>query len=130
MNLYSNTLMRHYMLTVPKLSQRHQNNRTIKAGQKVMIAALHDKYYRLQIKDIKALDMKNDAIRNAAMPILASLAQTDPNTLVQAAAITALGNLKASGNMDIFTNALKSRSYAVQGAALIAISQLDEAKSG
>jgi aminopeptidase N len=107
-------------------ASKHQDD---KAGQKVMIAALHDKYYRLQIKDIKALDMKNDAIRNAAMPILASLAQTDPNTLVQAAAITALGNLKASGNMDIFTNALKSRSYAVQGAALIAISQLDEAKA-
>jgi len=98
-------------------------------AQKVLIAALHDKYYRLQIKAIKALDMKNDAIRNAALPILASLAQTDPNTLVQAAAITALGNLKASGNMDIFTTALKSRSYAVQGAALTAISQLDGAKA-
>lgn len=94
-------------------------------AQKVMIAALHDKYYRLQIKAIKALDMKNDAIRNAAMPILTSLAQTDPNTLVQAEAITALGNLKASGNMDIFKAALKSRSYAVQGAALAAINKLD-----
>jgi len=99
-----------------------------KGAQKVLISALHDKYYRLQIKAIKALDMKNDAIRNAALPILASLAQTDPNTLVQAAAITALGNLKAPGNMDIFTAALKSRSYAVQGAALTAIGQLDPAK--
>jgi len=100
-----------------------------KGAQKVLIAALHDKYYRLQIKAIKALDMKNDAIRNAALPILASLAQTDPNTLVQAAAITALGNLKATGNMDIFTTALKSRSYAVQGAALTAINQLDPVKA-
>ena len=100
-----------------------------KGAQKILIAALRDKYYRLQIKAIRALDMKNDAIRNAALPILASLAQTDPNTLVQAAAITALGNLKASGNMDIFTTALKSRSYAVQGAALTAIDQLDPAKA-
>jgi aminopeptidase N len=100
-----------------------------KGAQKVLIAALHDKYYRLQLNAIEALDMKNDAIRNAALPILASLAQTDPNTLVQAAAIAALGNLKASGNMDIFTTALKSRSYAVQGAALTAISELDGPKA-
>jgi aminopeptidase N len=105
---------------------KHQDD---KGAQKVLISALHDKYYRLQLKAIKALDMKNDAIRNAAMPILASLAQTDPNTLVRAAAIAALGNLKASGNMDIFTAALSSRSYAIQGAALTAISKLDSAKA-
>ncbi|WP_179412307.1 M1 family aminopeptidase [Mucilaginibacter sp. E4BP6] len=105
---------------------KHQDD---KGGQKILISALHDKYYRLQLKAIKALDMKNDAIRNAAMPILASLAQTDPNTLVRAAAIAALGDLKASGNMDIFTAALSSRSYAIQGAALTAISKLDSAKA-
>jgi aminopeptidase N len=105
---------------------KHQDD---KGAQKILISALHDKFYRLQLKAIKALDMKNDAIRNAAMPILASLAQTDPNTLVRAAAIAALGNLKASGNMNIFTAALKSRSYAIQGAALTAISKLDSAKA-
>jgi aminopeptidase N len=96
-----------------------------KSAQKIVIAALHDKYYRLQVKAIKALDMKNDAIHNAALPVLASLAQTDPNTLVRAAAITALGDLKASGNMNIFKQALSSQSYAVDGAALIAINKLD-----
>ena len=105
---------------------KHQDD---KIAQKVLIACLNDKFYRLRIKSIKALDMKNDAIRNSALPILASLAQTDPNTLVRAAAITALGNLKASGNMNIFTAALSSRSYAIQGAALTAISKLDSAKA-
>ena len=63
------------------------------------------------------------------MPVLASLAQTDENTLVRAAAITALGKLKASGNMNIFKQALSSQSYAVQGAALSAISKLDAAQA-
>jgi len=90
-----------------------------------MIAALKDKYYGLRIKAIRALNMSNDDIHNAALPVLASLAQTDDNTLVRAAAITALGKLKASGNMDIFKQALSSQSYAVQGAALTAINLLD-----
>jgi aminopeptidase N len=104
-------------------------NQSDKGAQKVLIAALKDKYYGLRIKAIRALNMSNDQIHNAALPILASSAQTDDNTLARAAAITALGKLKASGNMDIFKQALKSQSYAVQGAALTAISQLDPAQA-
>jgi aminopeptidase N len=100
-----------------------------KAGQKILIAALHDKYYRLRLRAISMLDMSIDAIHNAALPILASLAQTDPNTLVRAEAITKLGMLKASGNMDIFVQALKNPSYAIEGAALDAISKLDPDKA-
>jgi len=96
-----------------------------KAAQKVLIAALKDKYYGLRIIAIKALHMSNDDIHNAALPVLSSSAQTDDNTLARAAAITALGKLKASGNMDIFKQALSSQSYAVQGAALTAINLLD-----
>lgn len=94
-------------------------------AQKVMIAALKDKYYGLRIRAIRALNMTNDAVHNAALPILTSSAQTDENTLARAAAITALGKLKASGNMDIFKQALSSQSYAIQGAALAAINLLD-----
>jgi aminopeptidase N len=100
-----------------------------KGAQKVMIAALRDKYYGLRIKAIRALNMTNDDIHNAALPVLASLAQTDDNTLVRAAAITALGKLKASGNMTLFKQALSSQSYAVQGAALNAIALLDPAQA-
>ena len=96
-------------------------------ARKVIIAALKDKYYELRIKAIKAADMTNDDVRNAAQPVLVSLAQTDENTLVRAAAITALGKLKAAGNSNIFKDALKSQSYAVQGAALTALSLLNPA---
>lgn len=96
-----------------------------KVAQDIIIAALKDKYYGLRATAIAALNMTNDEVRNAAQPILASLAQTDPNTLVRAAAIGVLGKLKASGMMNIFKDALKSESYAVQGAALNAITLLD-----
>ncbi|MBB6130299.1 M1 family metallopeptidase [Mucilaginibacter lappiensis] len=100
-------------------------NQKEKANQKIIIAALKDKYYGLRIKAIKALNLTNDDIRTAAQPILASLAQTDDNTLAKAAAITALGKLNASGNSTLFKQALNSESYAVQGAALTALGQVD-----
>ncbi|QHS55642.1 M1 family metallopeptidase [Mucilaginibacter sp. 14171R-50] len=96
-------------------------------ARKVIISALNDKYYELQIKAIKAADMTNDDVRNAAQPILVKLAQTDPNTLVRSAAISVLGKLKASGLSNLFKESLKSQSYAVQGAALTALSQLNPA---
>jgi aminopeptidase N len=105
------------------------DKQTEKGAQKVLIAALKDKYYGLRIKTIKALNMTNDDVRNAAQPILASLVQTDDNTLVRAAAITTLGKLKAQGNMNLFKQALNSQSYAVQAAALTAINLLDPAQA-
>jgi aminopeptidase N len=98
-------------------------------GQKVLLAALKDKYYGLRIKAIMAINMKNDDIHNVALPVLTSLAQSDENMLVRAAALGALAKLKVQGNMDLFKQALKSESYTIQGAALIGISQLDPAQA-
>ncbi|MEO8887408.1 MAG: M1 family metallopeptidase [Mucilaginibacter sp.] len=99
-----------------------------KEAQRVLIAALKDKYYGLRIKAIKGLNMANDDVRNAAQSILTSLAQTDDNTLVRAAALNILAKLKVPGNMPLFKQALNSESYAVQGAALIGIVALDPAQ--
>ncbi|MFC0514174.1 M1 family aminopeptidase [Mucilaginibacter angelicae] len=101
-------------------------HQTEKAAQKVMIAALNDHYYGLRIKTIDAMDLTNDNIRNQAIPILTLLAGTDKNTLVRAAAITVLGQLKDRVNLLLYQLALKNQSYAIQGAALNAIGLLDE----
>ncbi|MGZ3765045.1 MAG: M1 family aminopeptidase [Mucilaginibacter sp.] len=105
-----------------------QGKQSEKGAQKILLAALKDKYYGLRIKAIRALNMKNDDIHNGALPVLTTLAQSDENTLVRSAALTILAKLKAAGNMDLFKQALKSESYAVQGAALNGISQLDAAQ--
>ncbi len=104
-------------------------NQKDKFSQQILMAGLHDKYWRLKARAIQALDMSNDEIHNMALPVLASLAQTDPNTLVRAEAIKKLGNLKASGNTNLFEQALSSQSYAVQAAALDALSKLDKDKA-
>ncbi|HEY2583415.1 MAG TPA: M1 family metallopeptidase [Mucilaginibacter sp.] len=102
---------------------------TDKGAQKVLIAALKDKFYGLSVKAIKALDMTNNDVQSAALPVLTSLAQTDENTLVRAAAITTLGKLKIPGNINMFKQALNNQSYAIQGAALTAINSLEPAQA-
>ncbi|HVW13656.1 MAG TPA: M1 family metallopeptidase [Mucilaginibacter sp.] len=106
-----------------------QSKQSEKAGQKIIISALNDKYYGLRIKAIKALKMNNNEIHDAALPILTKLAKTDDNTLVRAAALTALGKLKDPAYMDLYKQAINSQSYAIQGAALTAIDQLDTAQA-
>ena len=98
-----------------------------KAGQTILLTALKDKYYELQISAIKAINLKNEAILAAAQPVLVSLAQTDPNTLVRAAALNALAKLKVPGNLALFKEALTSQSYAIEGAALNGLALLDPA---
>jgi len=104
----------------------HQSD---KGAQRVIIAALKDKYYGLRIKAIKALNMSNDDIHAAAVPVLTSLAQSDENTLVRAAAISSIAKLKIAANVEIFKQALNSQSYAIQGAALSAIAITDPAQA-
>ncbi|MBS1526617.1 MAG: M1 family metallopeptidase [Bacteroidetes bacterium] len=106
-----------------------QSKQSEKAGQKIILSALNDKYYGLRIKAIKALKMNNNDIHDAALPILTKLAKTDGNTLVRAAALTALGKLKDPAYMDLYKQAINSQSYAIQGAALTAINQLDTAQA-
>ena len=98
-------------------------------ARKILLAAMQDKFYMLRIKAINAANLTHDDMRNAAVPVLVKLAQTDDNNLVRAAAINALGKLKASGNMNLFKQALASQSYAVEGAAMNAISMLDPANA-
>jgi aminopeptidase N len=106
-----------------------QSKQSEKAGQKILLSALNDKYYGLRLKAIKALKMNNSEVHDAALPILVKLASTDPNTLVRAAAIGALAKLKDPAYMSVFKGAINSESYAIQGAALIGINQLDSAQA-
>ncbi len=102
---------------------------TDKEARRVLIAALKDKYYGLRLKAMEALKMDNDDVRNAALPVLTSLAQTDDNTLVRAGALNSLAKLKASGNLNLFKQALANPSYAVEAAGLNGIAALNPAEA-
>ncbi len=98
-------------------------------AQKILLTALKDPYYGLRIKAIKALRLNNKAVHDAALPALVEIAKTDKNTLARAAAINVLAKLKDPANLAIFNDAISSQSYAVQGAALAGINQLDSARA-
>ncbi len=90
-------------------------------AQSIIQNALKDKYYKIRIKAIDALKLDQASVKTKALPVLKNLAKADEKTLVQAAAITALASLKENTNEMLFKEALKSKSYAVQGAALQAL---------
>jgi aminopeptidase N len=103
----------------------HQDN---EGARKVLIAALQDKYAPLQIEAIEGLNLKNDDIRNAALPVLATVAQSSKNTLVQAAALNVLAKQKSQVYYNLFKQGIGSESYAVQAAALNGIYQINPAE--
>jgi len=97
-------------------------------GQKILIAALNDKYWELRLKAINSLDMTNKTISIHSIPVLKELAEKDENNMVRASAISLLGKLKQAGNISLFEMSLKTESYAVQGASLTAIGLIDSIK--
>ena len=100
------------------------------AAQKILLAALNDKYYGLRLQTLQSLDIQKTDFIATAMPIIVKLAESDQNTLVKAAAISAVGNTKNAGQyLSLYENALKSTSYAVQGAGLSAFSILKPAEA-
>lgn len=95
-------------------------------ARRVMMAALKDKFGGLRIKAINDIDLSDTTISSQALPVLLNLAKNDPKTLVQATAIGAVASLREPSNRPLFDEALKSRSYAVQAAALLGITFINK----
>ncbi|MDO7887024.1 M1 family metallopeptidase [Hymenobacter cheonanensis] len=98
-------------------------------AQHLLVAGLTDKSPELRQLACELLDLKNPALRQAAAPALARLAAADPVVPVQAAALTALGTLADKRYTAVFTQAMASRSYKVQGAALVGLLPLQPAQA-
>jgi aminopeptidase N len=90
---------------------------------KVLLAALNDKFFNIRLSALKALDLTNEGIAKQAIPVIEKMAASDANTLVKAGAISALGSSNNAAYLPVFRSALGSPSYAVQGAALVALSK-------
>ncbi len=94
-------------------------------ARNVILAALKDKFDGLRIKAINSLDLSDPAIKAGAVPVLLDLSENDPKTLVRAAAIGAIASLKDPSNRALFDESLKSRSYAIQAAALLGVTLIN-----
>lgn len=99
------------------------------AARKVVIAALKDKFYGLRALAIAGLDIEDDGVKTAALPVLKELAAKDESSTVRAAALRQLGKMKDKQFIPLFETAAKDRSYAAAGAALAGLSEIDLEKS-
>jgi aminopeptidase N len=95
------------------------------AARAVVVAALKDKFYGLRIAAIQGLKLDNKDVAKAAAPLLRQLASSSTETHVRAAALGALAKMKDKKDEKIATAALASQSYAVQGAGLEALGELN-----
>lgn len=92
----------------------------------ILNAALKDKYYGIRMQAITALDLKNDAIKNSALAALVEIATNEKNNLTRAEGIRKLGALKDQTYELQFRDAMQSSSYAIQGAALSALGEINK----
>jgi len=90
-------------------------------GVKIMLAALKDKFHGLRLSTLQKLDLSNPEIAKTALPAIHKMAVADSNTRVQAQAITALAYFNNPADLPLFKKGLEGKSYAVQGASLMAI---------
>ena len=88
--------------------------------------ALTDKYQGLRNFAIGKLDLKKDAVKTAAEPVLLNLAKNDKYSTVRGNAINALGDYNKTAYVSLFKSALNDSSYTVAGNALTALSKTDE----
>jgi aminopeptidase N len=88
-------------------------------SSEVLMAALHDKFWRIRKECINEIDL---AASRAVQFDIINLAKADPSTEVRAAALKKLGDLNNKSLLSLFANAMKDSSYLVLETALDAIS--------
>ncbi len=88
--------------------------------------ALNDKYYGLRNFTMNKLNLKDEAVRKEAEPLLLNVARSEKNATARATAIRLLGTYKNPSYASLFTAATNDSSYSVAGAALGALSAIDE----
>jgi aminopeptidase N len=99
------------------------------AARALLLSALTDKYTGLRLTALSALKLDDKAVRKAAAPVLRKQLAQEKNTNNQAALLAALGQLQDKKDEKIFTQSLNSQSYAVQGAALRSLAEVQPAKA-
>jgi len=96
-------------------------------AQDVMIEALSDKFWAVRGRAIQNLDMEEEGIKAAAVPILKKMAKDDKKSYVRSQALAVLSTLEDNTMTSLFSNALNDSSYTVVGSALSGLAMVDKA---
>ncbi|MCA8829587.1 M1 family metallopeptidase [Hymenobacter pini] len=94
------------------------------AARQVLLAGLTDKATGIRMSSIAALKLDDKAVQKAAAPALRKQLAQEKNTNVQAALLGALAKVKDKKDEKLFLKSLESQSYAVEGAALQGLAEV------
>jgi len=101
-------------------------NQANKEAFNTLIKALNDPYYEIRVIALESIDLFQKYNKKEAIDKVVKLAQSDPKTLVQAAAISVLGKLIDPIYKPLFEKGMASESYAVTGNSLTSLYQIDK----
>jgi len=110
-------------LSLEAISKQQQSN---KAVFNTFIKALNDPYYGIRVLALENIDLFQKYNKKEAIEKIVKLAQSDPKTLVQAAAIGVLGKLVDPVYKPLFENGMNSESFAVIGKSLTSLYLIDK----
>src|SRR5438067_13368820 len=96
------------------------------AALNLLKLALKDPYFGLREYTLSQLDVKKSAVMKEMEPLILDLAKNDKKSVVRAKAISLLGTYNNTTYKPVFANAVNDSSYSVAGAALQALSVIDE----
>jgi aminopeptidase N len=91
--------------------------------------ALNDKYQGLRILAIQRLNLNYDSVKILVEPHLVDLAKNDPESMVRASAIEALGKYKKKSYKELFLKSINDSSYSISGKALGALGEIDSVEA-
>ncbi|HEY9222407.1 MAG TPA: M1 family aminopeptidase [Lutibacter sp.] len=115
----------HYLdrrLALEEIVKEQSNKEAFNA----LLKAFNDPYYEIRILALENIDLFQKYNKKEAIDKIVNMAQSDPKTLVQAAAISVLGKLVDPIYKPLFVNGMNSESYAVTGKSLISLYQIDK----
>nr|WP_314499882.1 M1 family metallopeptidase [uncultured Chryseobacterium sp.] len=98
------------------------------AATKLLSAALKDPYFRVRMKALELMDLSNAEQLKTLGADVEKLAQNDPKTLVQGAAIAALAKTKDKKYLPVFEKGVSAVSNSVKGNSLAAVLAIDPSK--
>ncbi len=99
------------------------------AGIKLLSAALKDPFFRIREQALQQMDLSIPEQAKALTADVEKSASSDPKTLVQAAAISALTKTKNAKYGPVYEKGMTAVSNAVKGASLAGIADLDPNKA-
>lgn len=115
----------HYLdrrLALEEIAKEQSN----KEAFNTLLKAFNDPYYEIRILALENIDLFQKYNKKEAIDKIVNMAQSDPKTLVQAAAISVLGKLVDPIYKPLFEKGMTSESYAVTGKSLISLYQIDK----